>query len=355
MVEPKEIIVAAELLEHLTARATASCQGQDLAARRDAATCPDRPEPRQSFDAPLSADERPRTHHRGPRTLHLHVGHDRLPKAANINHYRLMLACFGFSAGGHAADRSHVRLPADLSHGRRVLATGAVLVTAARCSSAKMSEFPGSAWLDLGVAGLIAHQRNPDVRIWGESRRSAVYRRTDQSADSRCGYRLEKAGPAADRAAEPDRSGSEDRRGATGLGENEVDVANLAIDLAKQEVTQARDRFQAGVANNIEVITAQDALSRANDNQIAALYRYNQARADLARATGQNGISCTRSEGEQEDGYGNSRTTKREREVATRNPRRGQQAGSRAAESRTAKKSSTKFVIFGASRDRAGG
>jgi outer membrane protein TolC len=68
---------------------------------------------------------------------------------------------------------------------------------------------------------------------------------------------------------------------------NEVDVANLGIDLARQEVAQARDRFQAGVANNIEVITAQDALARANDNQIVALYRYNQARADLAHATGQ--------------------------------------------------------------------
>jgi outer membrane protein TolC len=52
-------------------------------------------------------------------------------------------------------------------------------------------------------------------------------------------------------------------------------------------VTQARDRFQAGVANNIEVVTAQNELSRASDNQIAALYRYNQARADLAHATGQ--------------------------------------------------------------------
>ncbi len=67
----------------------------------------------------------------------------------------------------------------------------------------------------------------------------------------------------------------------------EVDVANLGIDLAREEVTQARDRFQAGVANNIETITAQDELARANDNQIVALYRYNQARADLAHATGQ--------------------------------------------------------------------
>ena len=68
---------------------------------------------------------------------------------------------------------------------------------------------------------------------------------------------------------------------------SEVEVANQGVDLAREEVTQARDRFEAGVANNIEVITAQDELARANDNQIAALYRYNQARADLARATGQ--------------------------------------------------------------------
>jgi outer membrane protein len=67
---------------------------------------------------------------------------------------------------------------------------------------------------------------------------------------------------------------------------NEVQVANLGVELAKQEVDQARDRFKAGVANNIEVITAQDSLSRANDNQIAALYRFNQARADFARAVG---------------------------------------------------------------------
>jgi outer membrane protein TolC len=68
---------------------------------------------------------------------------------------------------------------------------------------------------------------------------------------------------------------------------HEVEVANLGVKLAKEEVTQARDRFQAGVANNIEVITAQDALARANDNQIAALYGYNQSRADLAHAIGQ--------------------------------------------------------------------
>ena len=68
---------------------------------------------------------------------------------------------------------------------------------------------------------------------------------------------------------------------------HEVRVANLGIQLARDEVDQARDRFKAGVANNIEVISAQDSLSRANDNQIAALYRFNQARADFARAIGE--------------------------------------------------------------------
>jgi outer membrane protein len=68
---------------------------------------------------------------------------------------------------------------------------------------------------------------------------------------------------------------------------NEVDVANLGIQLSNQEVDQARDRFRAGVANNIEVIQAQDSLARAADNQIAALYRFNQARADYARSIGQ--------------------------------------------------------------------
>ena len=68
---------------------------------------------------------------------------------------------------------------------------------------------------------------------------------------------------------------------------SQVRVANLGVQLSKEEVDQARDRFNAGVANNIEVIQAQDSLARANDNQIAALYRFNQARADLARSVGQ--------------------------------------------------------------------
>ncbi len=67
---------------------------------------------------------------------------------------------------------------------------------------------------------------------------------------------------------------------------NSVEVANLGLQLAQQEVAQAQRRFQAGVTTNIEVITAQDELARASDNQIGALYQFNLSRAALARATG---------------------------------------------------------------------
>jgi outer membrane protein TolC len=67
---------------------------------------------------------------------------------------------------------------------------------------------------------------------------------------------------------------------------NSVDVADLGYKLAQEEVAQAQRRFQAGVTTNVEVITAQDELARASDNQIGALYKFNLSRAALARATG---------------------------------------------------------------------
>ena len=66
-----------------------------------------------------------------------------------------------------------------------------------------------------------------------------------------------------------------------------VDVANLGLQLANEEVAQAERRFAAGVTTNVEVITAQDELARANNNQIDALYRFNQSRVNLAQALGE--------------------------------------------------------------------
>jgi outer membrane protein len=65
-----------------------------------------------------------------------------------------------------------------------------------------------------------------------------------------------------------------------------VDVADLGLKLANDEVARAERRFEAGLTTNIDVITAQDQLARADDNQIGALFRFNQARADWARAEG---------------------------------------------------------------------
>ncbi len=66
----------------------------------------------------------------------------------------------------------------------------------------------------------------------------------------------------------------------------QVETAREGLILAQNELAQAQRRYQAGVANSIEVTDAQTRLSRAEDNQIAALYNYNLARIDLAAATG---------------------------------------------------------------------
>jgi outer membrane protein TolC len=68
--------------------------------------------------------------------------------------------------------------------------------------------------------------------------------------------------------------------------EDEVKVAKEGLELANNELTQARRRYEAGVANSLEVTDAQTRLERARDNQTGALYLYNVARLDLAQATG---------------------------------------------------------------------
>ena len=65
-----------------------------------------------------------------------------------------------------------------------------------------------------------------------------------------------------------------------------VDVARQGEDLAQRELKLARDRFRSGVTDNIEVITAQDALARAQENYIAALTQHEDAKISLARALG---------------------------------------------------------------------
>jgi outer membrane protein len=67
---------------------------------------------------------------------------------------------------------------------------------------------------------------------------------------------------------------------------HQVTLGQKQVQLANEEVSLSQGRFQAGVTDNIEVTAAQDSLARANDTEIAALFRYNIARAQLARAVG---------------------------------------------------------------------
>lgn len=68
--------------------------------------------------------------------------------------------------------------------------------------------------------------------------------------------------------------------------QDQVTVAQSNIALAQQALTQARDRFAAGVTNTVEVVQAEEAVASANENYISALYAYNYAKISLARALG---------------------------------------------------------------------
>jgi outer membrane protein TolC len=63
-------------------------------------------------------------------------------------------------------------------------------------------------------------------------------------------------------------------------------VATSARDLAAQQLTQARDRFAAGVADNLEVIQAQEAVALATEQFISAQYGLLLARGALIRGVG---------------------------------------------------------------------
>jgi outer membrane protein TolC len=68
--------------------------------------------------------------------------------------------------------------------------------------------------------------------------------------------------------------------------DEQLQVATSARSVAEMTLTQSRDRFAAGIANNVEVVQAQEAVSRANEQYINALYLYNVGKAVLARDLG---------------------------------------------------------------------
>jgi outer membrane protein TolC len=68
---------------------------------------------------------------------------------------------------------------------------------------------------------------------------------------------------------------------------DQITVAKSNVDLAQEALTQARDRFAAGVADTVEVTQAQESVATANNDYINAVYSHNLAKVTLARAIGQ--------------------------------------------------------------------
>jgi outer membrane protein TolC len=66
----------------------------------------------------------------------------------------------------------------------------------------------------------------------------------------------------------------------------QVEVARSSVDLAEQALTQSQDRFTAGVADNLEVVQAQEAVASAHESYIQSLYAHNLSKVELAHAIG---------------------------------------------------------------------
>lgn len=72
------------------------------------------------------------------------------------------------------------------------------------------------------------------------------------------------------------------------LGEagKRLDTNAVAVDKAEEDLSIAREKYNAGVGTNLDVIDAQLALTQAKTNRIQALYDYNASLAKLNKAMG---------------------------------------------------------------------
>lgn len=66
----------------------------------------------------------------------------------------------------------------------------------------------------------------------------------------------------------------------------QIAVAQKNQTLSEDELRLARLRYEQGVADNREIVDAQNRLAQANDNFVGAIYQYNLSRVELARARG---------------------------------------------------------------------
>jgi outer membrane protein TolC len=58
------------------------------------------------------------------------------------------------------------------------------------------------------------------------------------------------------------------------------------VELARRELSDETDRVNAGVDDNLPLVTAQASLAAAESNLVESLYRFNVSKVALARACG---------------------------------------------------------------------
>ena len=63
-------------------------------------------------------------------------------------------------------------------------------------------------------------------------------------------------------------------------------MAQSSVELANEALTEAQQRFVAGVSDNLPVSQAEQSLAQANLQYVSSLYRHNIAKLSLARALG---------------------------------------------------------------------
>ena len=140
---------------------------------------------------------------------------------------------------------------------------------------------------DYGTIGQTASDAAPDLH---RRRQPSACRSSRPDAPRRGASRRTRSCSGARRSSRTSRAASISRSASSLLdlraAAQQLEAAQTTVTLANQELEQARDRFAAGVASNLEVTQAQETVAAASESYIAALYAHNLAKASLARAVG---------------------------------------------------------------------
>jgi outer membrane protein TolC len=68
--------------------------------------------------------------------------------------------------------------------------------------------------------------------------------------------------------------------------QKQVEVSRSNVQLANEALSEAQQRYAAGVSDNLAVSQAQQSVAQANDQYVSSLYQHNIAKLSLARALG---------------------------------------------------------------------